>query len=95
MSLRRRKELKPDNNGRYYRNLGWEHNETGRYIQPKFWLGKDPVQANRRCQRLEELWERVEELWATVNSNASDRPVWATSPCGWLNSLQGANGRWQ
>ena len=72
MSLRRRKELKPDSNGRYYRNLGWEQNETGRHIQPKFWLGKDPVQANRRCQRLEELWERVEELWATVNSNASD-----------------------
>jgi hypothetical protein len=93
MSLRRRKELKPDSNGRYYRNLGWEPNETGKYIQPKFWLGKDPVQADRRCQRLEELWERVEELWATVNTSVSDRPVWDNFALRVAKQL--ARGEWQ
>ncbi|MHB0959271.1 MAG: hypothetical protein ACYC0X_23630 [Pirellulaceae bacterium] len=94
MPLRRRKELKPDSNGRYYRNLGWERDpETGECSQPKFWLGKDPVQADRRCHRLEELWERVEELWASVNRGANDRPAWDTFTLRVGKQL--ARGEWQ
>jgi len=94
MPLRRRKGLKPDNNGRYYRNLGWERDrETGEYSQPKFWLGKDDIQADRRCQRLEELWEKVEELWATGSRGACDRPVWDAFTLHVAKQL--ARGEWQ
>ena len=94
MSLRRRKELKPDTKGRYYRNLGWDlDRETGRYSQPKFWLGTDSVQAHRRCQRLEELWERVEELSATVVRDDGDRPIWDTFTLRVAKQL--ARGEWQ
>lgn len=94
MTLRRRKELRPDTNGRFYRNLGWEYGpELGSYSQPKFWLGKDPIQAARRCDRLEELWERVEELWGAVIPSSGDRPVWDNFTLRAAKQL--AKGEWQ
>jgi len=84
----------PGFDGRYYRNLGWGRDqETGGHSQPKFWLGKDLVQADRRCQRLEELWERVEELWTTGNRGANDRPAWDTFTLRVAKQL--ARGEWQ
>jgi len=73
VATRKRQALKPDSNGRYPRNLGWKLNEqTGKYVQHKFYLGTDQKQAERREQRLLELWEHIEKN----HSGDDDRPTW-------------------
>ena len=58
MATRQRKDWTAEANGQYTRNLGWKLNEsTGEYVQHKFYLGTDRKQAERRNQRLVELWE--------------------------------------
>ena len=61
MATRQRKDWTAEANGQYTRNLGWKLNErTGEYVQHKFYLGTDRKQAERRNQRLVELWEQEE-----------------------------------
>ena len=72
MATRQRKSWKPKSNGQYTRNLGWKLDRfTGKYIQHKFYLGTDPKQADRRKQRLEELWEHIERT-----HTGEQRPTW-------------------
>lgn len=59
----RKAGLKPDARGRYYRNLGYLNNG-----QPKFILGDDPDEAERRNERLERLWKAVCERWHRLPS---------------------------
>lgn len=55
---------KPDSKGNFKRDLGrWI---DGR--QPRFYLGKDPQQAERRKARLEQVWEIIEAT--------NDDPCW-------------------
>ncbi|MCC6418790.1 MAG: hypothetical protein IT429_11195, partial [Gemmataceae bacterium] len=46
----------------YVRSLGYEFKQ-GRYPQPKFYLGGDEAEAERRNLRLEQFWRCVEEKW--------------------------------
>ena len=48
--------------GLYHRTLGMD--TAGR--KPKFWLGDDEAQAQRRVERLEMLWSQVEADWKTL-----------------------------
>lgn len=74
MALRRRKVWKPESNGQYTRNLGWKFDQhTGRYSQHKFYLGTDLKQAERRRQRLEELWELIEQ-----RAPLGEKPTWTS-----------------
>ncbi len=74
VALRRRKEWKPESNGLYTRNLGWKlDHRTGRYSQHKFYLGTDLKQAERRRQRLEELWELIEQ-----RAPIGEKPTWTS-----------------
>jgi hypothetical protein len=50
------------NKGVYFRSLGHVC-EAGRYRQPKFYLGRDEQEAERRNLRLEQLWRCVEQKW--------------------------------
>ncbi len=72
--MRRRKGWKPESKGQYTRNLGWKlDHRTGRYSQHKFYLGTDLKQAERRRQRLEELWELIEQ-----RAPVSEKPTWTS-----------------
>ena len=72
MATRQRKAWKPESNGQYTRNLGWKLDEkTGKYTQHKFYLGTDLKQAERRKQRLEELWEHIERT-----HTGEGKPTW-------------------
>ena len=72
--MRRRKGWKPESNGQYTRNLGWKlDHRTGRYSQHKFYLGTDLKQAERRRQRLEELWELIEQ-----RAPIGEKPTWTS-----------------
>jgi len=48
--------------GVFFRSLGWLC-EEGRYKQPKFYLGREEQEAERRNLRLEQLWRCVVEKW--------------------------------
>jgi hypothetical protein len=53
---------KDRNKGVYFRSLGFVC-EEGRYKQPKFYLGRDQQEAERRNLRLEQLWRCVVQKW--------------------------------
>ena len=53
---------KDQHKGLFFRSLGWLC-ERGRYKQPKFYLGRDEQEANRRNLRLEQLWRCLLEKW--------------------------------
>lgn len=48
--------------GLYVRSLGWSW-QDGCCKQPKFYLGRDKSEAERRNLRLEQLWRCVVEKW--------------------------------
>ena len=76
-----------DNKKGYVRSLG-EVYTNGRYSQPKFYLGRDEAEAERRNLRLEQFWRCVEEKWEKspalqttfmediVLWQKGDRPAW-------------------
>ncbi len=51
----------------YVRSLGWLKRE-GHFSQPKFYLGRDQAEAERRNLRLEQLWQSVVEMWEEIDS---------------------------
>ena len=60
----------PDSRGQYVRQLGWKQNSSGSRVQHKFRLGTDRREAERRDDRLRQLWEQIckdrpagEALW--------------------------------
>ncbi|MDB5387298.1 MAG: Resolvase helix-turn-helix domain protein [Planctomycetaceae bacterium] len=59
-----------DSQGQYVRQLGWKQNANGSRVQHKFRLGADKREAERRDDRLRQLWEQIckdtpqaEALW--------------------------------
>lgn len=60
MPTRTKTEWKPDDRGRYPRELGYKRNKAEKLVPHKFYLGTDLVEAKRRNVRLEELWEAIE-----------------------------------
>ena len=70
MPTRTRRNWKPDSRGYYSRQIGWEHSKSGKLQQHKFILGTDRKDAERRDQRLRELWEQFE------SSSQQERPLW-------------------
>src|SRR6266852_9620729 len=48
--------------GNYKRDLGW----TAEGKQPRFYLGRDKAQAEKRALKLERLWELVEARWESL-----------------------------
>ncbi len=54
--------LSQDNKGNYKRDLGW----TAEGKQPRFYLGRDKAQAEKRAMMLERLWELVEARWEAL-----------------------------
>lgn len=63
MNVRRRKELRPDAKGRYYREIGWKRNrDDTKWVQHRFYLGSDRHEAELRVRKLEKLWELIEAI---------------------------------
>ena len=62
MATKKAGGLTPDRKKGYVRSLGWVIN-ADRYTQPKFYLGWDVTEAERRNLRLERLWRCVNEQW--------------------------------
>jgi hypothetical protein len=60
-TIRRRREWKPDHNGRYSRILGWKEAIGCRFVRHKFYLGTDEKAARERAGKLESMWAKVEE----------------------------------
>jgi hypothetical protein len=54
--------LSQDGKGNYKRDLGW----TAEGKQPRFYLGRDKTQAEKRAMKLERLWELVEARWEAM-----------------------------
>jgi hypothetical protein len=54
--------LSQDGKGNYKRDLGW----TAEGKQPRFYLGRDKAQAEKRALKLERLWELVEARWESL-----------------------------
>jgi hypothetical protein len=57
----RKTTLKPDQNGEYYRNLGWKRTRTGNRGQHKFLLGTNRKEAEARNVLLERVWQTIED----------------------------------
>lgn len=49
----------PDSQGQYVRQLGWKHPTGGARVQHKFRLGSDRREAERRDDRLRQLWDQI------------------------------------
>jgi hypothetical protein len=57
--------LSQDSKGNYKRDLGW----TTEGKQPRFYLGRDKAQAEKRSMKLERLWELVEARWESLRQH--------------------------
>jgi hypothetical protein len=83
---KKRQELRPDSKGRYIRNIGWVYNPTAdvdrsarRYIQPKFYLGRNNHSARVANLRLEQLWDQVCAKHARDQAHGfadDEQPLW-------------------
>ena len=72
----RKRELRPDSEGRYRPAVGWCQEirggvRTGKRRQPRFNLGTDLKEAERRLARIRDLYEdncrmRKNDLWAPL-----------------------------
>ena len=74
---RKRQELAANKaTGNFERLIGWKWNSQGhKYIQHKFYLGKDLAKAQLANRRLEELWEHIEKDFRP-GPPPWDRPLW-------------------
>jgi len=71
VSTRRKTRWGTDSRGRYTRRIGWKRDESGKLVQPLFYLGSDLIQAKRREDRLAEFWQHIEGTY-----QGDDRPLW-------------------
>lgn len=60
MASRTRRQWKPDRNGQFTRQIGWNTSRNGNRAQPKFRLGSDVKMAKQREAILQQLWTSVE-----------------------------------
>jgi len=72
MAARSGRLAKPDKQGHYARQLGWKMNSSGKRVQHKFRLGRDRQQAERRDDRLRQLWETIERETTTGDALWND-----------------------
>ena len=61
MATRTGRLSRPDAQGQYVRQIGWKLNDKGRRVQHKFRLGSDKLEAQRRDDRLRQLWQQIEK----------------------------------
>ena len=61
MAARLGRLSKPDSQGQYARQLGWKLSQNGSRVQHKFRLGADKGEAERRDDRLRQVWEAIEK----------------------------------
>src|SRR4051812_3974519 len=74
----RKRELRPDPNGRYRPYVGWKMGEQGGRRQHRFNLGTDRKEAERRLARIRDLYDdncRVvgEDLWSPAALSYAER----------------------
>jgi hypothetical protein len=77
--MARKDEVGQDSEGRYRRYIGWKDNNSDRYIQHLFRLGRNREEAQRRNMRLERLWDCVVALWKLHKANGKTDapcPLW-------------------
>jgi integrase len=77
--MAKKKDLCRSSNGIFVRNLGWKVSTEGKYLQHKFYLGRDDSAAKLASLRLERLWEQVTRRWQERGSESlypTDRAVW-------------------
>lgn len=60
--------------GLYRRDLGWKKAGEDRYIQHRFYLGRDKHKAQIACARLEALWADIEARWESLRDRL--RATW-------------------
>ena len=70
MAARTGRLSKPDSQGQFVRQLGWKLNTKAKRVQHKFRLGTEKREAERREDRLRQLWEQVEK------DDQSGQPLW-------------------
>ena len=70
MAPRSGRFAKLDSQGQYVRQLGWKQHSNGVRVQHKFRLGADKREAERRDDRLRQLWEQI------CKSNPGDNALW-------------------
>ena len=70
MATRTGRLSKPDSQGHYVRQLGWKIGPGDKRVQHKFRLGTDKREAQRRDDRLRQIWEQIE------GDHRVDQPVW-------------------
>ena len=70
MATRSGRLCKPDSQGQFVRQLGWKITPSGKRVQHKFRLGTDRREAQRRDDRLRQLWEQIE------NAQGDDQKAW-------------------
>lgn len=59
MASRGGRLAQPDSQGQYVRQLGWKDSGSGGRVQHKFRLGTDQREAERRDDRLRQLWDQI------------------------------------
>jgi hypothetical protein len=65
--------------GLFVRNLGWKMTPDGKYVQHKFYLGRDEQRAQYANLRLEQLWEQACKRWSRENARELQplsQPMW-------------------
>ncbi len=70
MATRSRRNWKPDSRGYYTRQIGWKRSKSGKLLQPKFILGQDRKEAEKRERKLKELWDTF------VSEREETKPIW-------------------
>ncbi len=70
MATRSRRNWKPDSRGYYTRQIGWKRSKSGKLLQPKFILGQDRKEAEKRERKLKEIWDTY------LSECDEKKPIW-------------------
>ena len=62
-----KKSLQPAADGVIRINIGWKRTKNGKRSQAKISVGTNPKEAERRCPRIEQLWDEISK---------SESPFW-------------------
>lgn len=77
--MKKTKGLCQADSGLFVRNLGKKITPSGKYMQHKFYLGRDEDKAQTASDRLERLWKQVCQRWERENEFEqfpTNEPVW-------------------
>lgn len=77
MASRGGRLAQPDSQGQYVRQLGWKDSGSRGRVQHKFRLGTDQREAERRDDRLRQLWDQIMK---GRGAEAEEARCWDRSP---------------